>query len=276
MRLRGRRVHRSRRDTLRALPIGLVAGGLANAALVVAEFAGRGIPAAGYLTGRQYLGLTEYYLQASYFMALCVVTSLWFAFRAAGHLERALAVLAGSIGLAGLLISSSRGGLVLASAGCAFLYIQNRATSRSERRTSTRSVVLLLIPIVSVVLYLRLYESLFQRFEDSTVLGSLDQSDERRLSIQAVALDTVRNSPLGIGWDTFSTVSRETLGQAIRSPHNLYIDLALELGFVGAVALLLWLIWPAVAGRAVRAYITFGRCNPLLSFTHWDGITRRQ
>ncbi|CAB4786257.1 unannotated protein [freshwater metagenome] len=222
---------------------GSLAGGLANASLIVLEWLNLKPGALDFDPLLVHEGLSEYYLQSAYYSAIACGVSLWLSYQSKTTARRAALVVAAAVSFSAVLIANSRGAvLFLAVFGATVLTMLTNYRKSSSQRT--RRLLPLAAAVVMVCgIWLGWFSDLEQRLGESTA-SSLSFSDSRRVAIQRYALSIAADHPLGIGWNGFSTLTSSHFGASIRSAHSLFLGLALDLGVFGGAIFISLLVVP--------------------------------
>ncbi len=189
-------------------------------------------------------------------------------FKAKKRIKAVLAFLAG-LALFGVVFSGSRGAwLSVVPAAIAAIYFWTKKTETIFIRQAIFSfAIFILIFIVSTGYPLLFYKiqawqtgqyssSTYAFFERARSISDLEEvSNKGRLEIWRDSLSFIKQHPvLGVGFGNFVTVIDEDAGAAKKgaSAHNLYLDIAAEIGIPGLLILLLmfinilwtsWLVW---------------------------------
>ena len=178
--------------------------------------------------------LFEYYLQDAFYCALAGVLFFSSAIWVTGRLRRFLFFFAGSLCGVALLLLSSRGAILAFGAGLLFSLI---ALSRKGLVTrAISSVSFVLVSLVVLMLFTPAGNQVVQRFQFYGDKEAFNQV--RRANFQTLAISTASQNPLGLGWNGFSAITSNSLSEAVRSTHNMYLSLCLDIGWVGAIAYL--------------------------------------
>jgi O-antigen ligase len=223
------------------LALGLSAGALG--ALGVIGYLGGGgarLTASGAgASGRAVAGIPDPNYYAAYLqMAAVPLLALVVAGR-----TRWRVVAAGAVALAsaGVVLSLSRGGLLgLLLAGTVVVLAWAR----------TRAVAVALVAIVTVTTLANLNPLLESETTEvvSERLASITVSSEnnKRSLLWSTTLDEIRQHPIGVGALQFPSVSvargLTQRGHPLENVHNLYLNIAVELGVLGLLCYLLWLL----------------------------------
>ncbi len=82
-----------------------------------------------------------------------------------------------------------------------------------------------------------------------------ETSSTARLDVLSVSAQMIRDHPFGVGLGSWGAAAGDYVisGRALSYPHNLFMEVASELGVLLGVGLGLWILW--CAGRSVRALI---------------------
>ena len=220
----------------------LAGGGAVLASSGAYGRASSGIPDPNYYAG---------YLQ----LAAVPVLAIGIARRGA---VRAFALVASACCTLGIVLSLSRGatlGLVL---GASLVVM---AWSRSRRATLVGAGVLVVLGAINLdpLLSTPLAQTVGARLSSSGDLGG----NGDRLSLWRFALRLIVEHPFGIGFDRFGDYAAQS-GLTVRTEpfqqaHNVYLNLAVELGVLGLVA---FLAWVAVILRDVQRVARQGAAHP--------------
>ena len=172
-----------------------------------------------------------------------------------------------------LLMTDSRAGVVLTFLATAFLVIAARLT-----RSISRNVFLAMLALVLLPAFLLLAfgggTSLAERF------GFFGQDWDVRMNIYKTTMEAIADAPfIGTGLGSFPDIFRlhhdGGITSAVTQAHNVYLELALELGIPAAILMLIACAWPALrcaAGMARRQQNRLlpatGAAVALLAATH--------
>lgn len=185
--------------------------------------------------------------------ALMVATFLLVKGRRRWHQLFAAAVI--PVSLVALLASGSRGPVLGGSLGLLVLLVM---LARS-RRAALRIVALGVVVVASFVLVLQLVPSGAAHRSLSIVTGTKSGlASNGRDQLWTAAWDTFSAHPLlGVGTGSFATHGRRIVcpgpGCLDRYPHNVVLEMAAELGILGAVLMIVVIVSAAVAILRVRS-----------------------
>ena len=82
-----------------------------------------------------------------------------------------------------------------------------------------------------------------------------ETSSTARLDVLGVSAQMIRDHPFGVGLGNWGAAAGDYVisGRALSYPHNLFVEVASELGILLGIALGLWILW--CAGRSVRGLV---------------------
>jgi putative inorganic carbon (HCO3(-)) transporter len=148
------------------------------------------------------------------------------------------AVLAGNV----LLRAGSRTGYLgaLAASSCLIWLSKNRLRALA----ATVAILVVAIPLIPAS-YIGRFESIY---EDHSQAGDQTSVGDRKEILQdAVAVFAAH--PLGVGVGAFPAVRMEMFGRS-QDTHNLYLEVATNLGFLGEIVFLafVWCLWKTLLG----------------------------
>jgi O-antigen ligase len=218
---------------------------------------GAQVDVGGGVTGRAVGGIRDPNYYAAYLvLAGTPLLALVIARRTRWRAVAALAV--GFTGL-GVVLSLSRGGLLAAAFAVTVVVL-----AWSRTRLLSGAVIAVLIATAALNVNPLLNSGTSEVISDRlATIGTSSQNDKRSL-IWREALDVTIARPLGIGALQFSTVAERRgltqRGQPLENVHNTYLNIAVELGVLGLVCYLLWLVrtaWDLVVEFRRRRLETF-------------------
>jgi len=193
--------------------------------------------------------LFEYYLQDAFYCALAGILFLSSATLELQRRRRNLLIISGALCAGAMILLASRGAILAFAAGLIFGFI---ALLRKGLVTKSISyVAIVLVGLVLVFLFTPAGNQVVQRFQ---VYGDAEALNQvRRANFQTLALSTVSQNPFGLGWNGFSTITSNSLTEAVRSTHNMYLSLCLDIGWIGALSYLLIILVILKHGLSTRA-----------------------
>jgi len=172
--------------------------------------------------------------------ALCVGTliSVHFALCSRG-LNKLFWTFSFGVTLLSTILVASRGPLVALGIGFLILMLLHPSSKVSRIRFCAIAAA---IGAVLIVIASKLSTFAVERLV-SLVTGRAD--DSGRSALRAIAYESFRESPWGIGWGEYSRLpdAVSSFGAGDFHPHNLLLELLVENGIIGTVVLLLALTW---------------------------------
>ena len=203
--------------------------------------------------------------QYAAYLALFMPPALGLALIETGF-RRFLAYTGFVVSVLAFLMTVSRGGMVGIAGGCviAAIYLRKYISARTYMIAGAGLLGLLVVSIAG--LYLAGFGDLFyDRFIGLTQTGAYDVSSGRTF-IWQTALRKMMENPvtliLGYGWDTYVYFPEFNL-----APHNSYLKIFFELGFIGLSLVLLALVSIVRTARQGVRYASSEDATMLMTFT---------
>lgn len=176
------------------------------------------------------------------------------------------------LGLGGTILSGSRGPLLAAILPLMFLAVQQGGHLRTQRAWAMVIVVGMGL-FIAVVISL-LPQAALDRIISGMAPGAPDASTLARQQAYGRSLDLIGATPMGIGWGGFPSHVNAFNGLAIQYPHNLFVEVFLEggwmagfslLALMGAAPLVLWRHRRTEAGGMILVALLYFLINAMVS-----------
>ncbi len=269
----------TRRSDLRLFLYLVLAVAAATASLMVVKLLS-GIPLVAAVGGRFSLAATEYPIYLGRTSADGIIIAFYAILAAATVRTRLLAMMALPVLIAALLSAGSRGPVVALMLGLV-IFAAFAATNRRARRRML--LIAGVLVVTAMIVPLVVPGSVLTRSLSAILGGTSGLSSNGRFTLWSQAYTTFeQHSFLGIGTGGFGALSAENL-----YPHNLFLEIAAELGLVGLVVIVgivgslamnLIATWRAAVGTdrldvaVIFALFTDALVNALLSGAVQDNV----
>lgn len=221
------------------LALGLGAGVLGLLGILdYLQGGGARVTSSGSASGRAVAGIPDPNYYAAYLqMAVVPLLALLLAGRTRWRWAAAIAVGAASLGV---VLSLSRGGLIGLAIGVAVVIAAWQRT-----RWTAAGLVLLLVTTALLSLNPLITSETSEIVTERLASSTQSSENNKRTLIWAGSIDTIIESPEGVGALQFEEVSRRLglteRGRPLENVHNLYLNIGVELGVLGLLTYLMWL-----------------------------------
>lgn len=200
-------------------------------------------------------------------MAVNLVAPIFLALLLAGAKRRVLAAAAVAAGAVCVVLTLSRGALVMLPAGLALVYLGSLARQPTTLKIRVGIVAL----ILGTALTIKSLDTIVDRF-----LHAPEASARGRALFESASARMLADHPLGIGLNNFSHVLAAEYGASAGLPeydqsgivHHIYWLTAAELGYLGLLVYLAFVVYPIVVGaRWLRRWRADPRGDVILGCT---------
>jgi hypothetical protein len=177
------------------------------------------------------------------------------------------------LGLGGTILSGSRGPLLAAILPLMVLAAVQGGGHFRKQRTWAVVIVVGMAMFIAVTISM-LPQAALDRIVSGMAPGAPDASTLARQQAYGRSLDLIGITPLGIGWGGFTSHVNAFNGLAIQYPHNLFVEVFLEGGWMagfslvalmGAAPLVLWRHRRTEAGGMLLAALLYFLVNAMVS-----------